>query len=333
MDVDRYHRQVLLPQIGPAGQARLAASRVLLVGCGTWVASSRSNSSRAGVGFLRVVDRDVVEWTNLQRQVLFDESDGARESPRRSPPGGGWGGSIRWSPSSRWSPTSTPATSNHWRRPRAEPSISLPTAPTMSKRGLPDQRRRGEVGDPLGVRGVRRHRGPRDAGDAGAYRVPSLRLSESAGWCGFANVRHRWFARAGCWGRGVDAVNRRDSIAERPGGGRSRRVVVGGPVGGADEDDAGGAPGGLPGVRPAANSIFCRGRRGGRQPSAGAGPCRCDRRRATHDWISRPRAKTPRRRAGPADAISHPLPLGKRADAGRPDLVCRRADDRQWHDG
>jgi molybdopterin/thiamine biosynthesis adenylyltransferase len=80
--MDRYHRQSLLPQIGPAGQARLAAARVLLVGCGALGTSVADLLVRAGVGFLRIVDRDVVELTNLQRQVLFDEADAADGTPK-----------------------------------------------------------------------------------------------------------------------------------------------------------------------------------------------------------------------------------------------------------
>jgi adenylyltransferase/sulfurtransferase len=80
--MSRYHRQILLPQIGPAGQQRLAASRVLLVGCGALGTVIAEQLVRAGVGFLRIVDRDVVETTNLQRQVLFDESDAAAELPK-----------------------------------------------------------------------------------------------------------------------------------------------------------------------------------------------------------------------------------------------------------
>lgn len=79
---DRYHRQTLLPQIGPAGQARLARSRVLLVGCGALGTVLAEQLVRAGVGTLRVVDRDLVELTNLQRQTLFDESDAAASVPK-----------------------------------------------------------------------------------------------------------------------------------------------------------------------------------------------------------------------------------------------------------
>lgn len=71
----RYHRQSLLPQIGAEGQRRLASSRVLLVGCGALGTTIADQLVRAGVGFLRIVDRDLVEITNLQRQVLFDEAD------------------------------------------------------------------------------------------------------------------------------------------------------------------------------------------------------------------------------------------------------------------
>src|SRR5687768_790808 len=78
----RYHRQTLLPQIGEAGQARLARARVLLIGCGALGTVIAEQMARAGIGFLRVCDRDVVETTNLQRQVSFDESDAAAGRPK-----------------------------------------------------------------------------------------------------------------------------------------------------------------------------------------------------------------------------------------------------------
>ena len=80
--MSRYHRQTLLPQIGLAGQNRLADARVLLIGCGALGTHLAEQLARAGVGFLRIVDRDIVEETNLQRQVLFDESHAARGWPK-----------------------------------------------------------------------------------------------------------------------------------------------------------------------------------------------------------------------------------------------------------
>lgn len=80
--IDRYHRQALLPQIGAAGQARLRASRVLVVGCGAIGSVAAEQLARAGVGMLRIADRDVVELTNLQRQVLFDEADARERLPK-----------------------------------------------------------------------------------------------------------------------------------------------------------------------------------------------------------------------------------------------------------
>ncbi len=72
---DRYHRQRLLPVIGDEGQSRLHASTALVVGVGALGTVSADALCRAGVGTLRVVDRDVVELTNLQRQSLYCESD------------------------------------------------------------------------------------------------------------------------------------------------------------------------------------------------------------------------------------------------------------------
>ncbi len=76
---DRYSRQVLFAGIGEAGQRRLGAAHVALVGCGATGAAAASLLARAGVGTLTIIDRDFVEESNLQRQVLFDEAD-ARES-------------------------------------------------------------------------------------------------------------------------------------------------------------------------------------------------------------------------------------------------------------
>jgi len=80
--MDRYHRQTLLPQIGPAGQARLAAAQVTLIGCGALGTVAAELLARAGVGHLKLIDRDLVELTNLQRQTLYDESDAAASTPK-----------------------------------------------------------------------------------------------------------------------------------------------------------------------------------------------------------------------------------------------------------
>jgi len=80
--MDRYHRQILLPQIGKTGQEKLSQARVLLIGCGALGTVLADQLTRAGVGFLRIVDRDLVELTNLQRQVLFDESDASQNLPK-----------------------------------------------------------------------------------------------------------------------------------------------------------------------------------------------------------------------------------------------------------
>jgi len=75
MSHSRYSRQVLFSGIGEEGQARITASRVALVGCGALGAVQASLLVRAGVGTLRIIDRDFVEESNLQRQILFDEED------------------------------------------------------------------------------------------------------------------------------------------------------------------------------------------------------------------------------------------------------------------
>ncbi len=72
---DRYSRQRLFPPIGDEGQTRIANARVALIGCGALGTHIAQHLARAGVGYLRVVDRDFVELDNLQRQVLFDEDD------------------------------------------------------------------------------------------------------------------------------------------------------------------------------------------------------------------------------------------------------------------
>ena len=78
----RYHRQMLLDGFGEDGQRRLGASHALVVGCGALGTVICDLLARAGVGRLTIVDRDVVELTNLQRQTLFDESDARDGVPK-----------------------------------------------------------------------------------------------------------------------------------------------------------------------------------------------------------------------------------------------------------
>jgi molybdopterin/thiamine biosynthesis adenylyltransferase len=79
---DRYSRQVLFPGIGQDGQRKLGLARVAVVGCGATGTCVSSLLARAGVGSLRIIDRDYVEPSNLQRQSLFDEADAADSIPK-----------------------------------------------------------------------------------------------------------------------------------------------------------------------------------------------------------------------------------------------------------
>src|SRR5277367_4960258 len=79
---ERYSRQILFPGIAAEGQQRLAAGRVAIVGCGATGSALASLLARAGVGKLRIIDRDYVEASNLQRQSLFDEKDAAESLPK-----------------------------------------------------------------------------------------------------------------------------------------------------------------------------------------------------------------------------------------------------------
>ncbi len=80
--LERYSRQMRFPGLGKAGQEKLLASRVTLCGCGALGTVLANTLVRAGVGFVRVIDRDFVEPSNLQRQVLFDEADVASNLPK-----------------------------------------------------------------------------------------------------------------------------------------------------------------------------------------------------------------------------------------------------------
>jgi molybdopterin/thiamine biosynthesis adenylyltransferase len=81
-EAERYSRQTRFAPVGADGQARLAAARVVVVGCGALGSVVAMTLVRAGVGRMRLIDRDVPELSNLPRQVLFDEADVAAGLPK-----------------------------------------------------------------------------------------------------------------------------------------------------------------------------------------------------------------------------------------------------------
>lgn len=80
--LERYTRQLLLAEIGREGQEKLLAAHVAVIGCGALGSVVASSLVRAGVGRVKIVDRDYIELSNLQRQILFDEEDIARGLPK-----------------------------------------------------------------------------------------------------------------------------------------------------------------------------------------------------------------------------------------------------------
>jgi len=82
MNPDRYRKQILFQPIGSEGQQRLASARVAIIGCGALGSSIAETLTRAGVGFLRIIDRDFVDLSNLQRQHLFTEADVTSHQPK-----------------------------------------------------------------------------------------------------------------------------------------------------------------------------------------------------------------------------------------------------------
>jgi molybdopterin-synthase adenylyltransferase len=82
MSSNRYSRQVRVAAIGEGGQQQIQSASVLIVGCGALGTHLADTLTRAGVGTLQLIDRDIVEWSNLQRQVLFTESDALQGLPK-----------------------------------------------------------------------------------------------------------------------------------------------------------------------------------------------------------------------------------------------------------
>src|SRR5215472_10499277 len=79
---ERYSRQILFAPIGEKGQEQLRAASIALVGCGATGSVLASLLVRAGVGKLRIIDRDYVEFSNLQRQIIFEEADAEQSLPK-----------------------------------------------------------------------------------------------------------------------------------------------------------------------------------------------------------------------------------------------------------
>jgi adenylyltransferase/sulfurtransferase len=78
----RYTRQSRFAPLGEQGQASIERSTVAIVGCGALGTVQAEMLARAGAGTLRLIDRDFVEWSNLQRQFLFDEADASDATPK-----------------------------------------------------------------------------------------------------------------------------------------------------------------------------------------------------------------------------------------------------------
>ena len=78
----RYSPQILFSQIGEQGQKKLSKGRVAIIGCGGLGSNTANNLVRSGIGFVRIIDMDKIELSNLQRQQLYDEEDIKKELPK-----------------------------------------------------------------------------------------------------------------------------------------------------------------------------------------------------------------------------------------------------------
>jgi molybdopterin-synthase adenylyltransferase len=80
--LNRYSRQTIFPAIGIEGQKKLGSSYAVVIGCGALGTVIASGLVRAGIGKIRIIDRDFIEYHNLQRQILFDEEDIKNNLPK-----------------------------------------------------------------------------------------------------------------------------------------------------------------------------------------------------------------------------------------------------------
>ncbi|PLS02963.1 ThiF family adenylyltransferase [Neobacillus cucumis] len=81
-DLDRYSRQILFQAVGEEGQRKLLGSRVAIIGAGALGTVIANHLVRSGIGYIRLIDRDLVEWSNLQRQMLYTEEDARKQLPK-----------------------------------------------------------------------------------------------------------------------------------------------------------------------------------------------------------------------------------------------------------
>lgn len=80
--MERYEKQMLYNEIGPEGQAKLLDKKVVIIGCGALGTVIANNLVRSGIGYIKIIDRDYIELSNLQRQILFDEEDIENNLPK-----------------------------------------------------------------------------------------------------------------------------------------------------------------------------------------------------------------------------------------------------------
>ncbi len=81
-ELQRYRKQILVKQFGVSGQETIQKARVLIAGCGALGSVTATLLARAGIGYLRLADRDTVDISNLHRQILFSEKDAAEKEPK-----------------------------------------------------------------------------------------------------------------------------------------------------------------------------------------------------------------------------------------------------------
>lgn len=80
--MERYEKQILFNEIGSEGQKKLLNKKAIIIGCGALGTVIANNLVRSGIGYLKILDRDYIELSNLQRQMLFDEDDIINSLPK-----------------------------------------------------------------------------------------------------------------------------------------------------------------------------------------------------------------------------------------------------------